>query len=71
MPRSIQMLTDPMTAADRAAVKQDREAWSALESRVAELEAGIREYLGEYDTPAKDYAYRAACRDKMRKLIKI
>lgn len=38
-------------------------------NRITELEAAIREYLGEYDTPAKDYAYRAACRAKLRKLV--
>lgn len=37
--------------------------------RIAELEKSIREYLGEYDTPAKDYAYRTACRDKLRTLV--
>ena len=40
-----------------------------LSARVRELEAAIREYLGEYDTPAKDYAYRAQCRERLRKLV--
>jgi hypothetical protein len=44
-------------------------ACKAQRARIAELEAAIREYLGEYDTPAKDYAYRAACRERLRKLV--
>ena len=47
-----------------------------LSRRIAELEAengalkkAIREYLGEWDTPAKDYAYRARCRERLRELV--
>lgn len=40
MPRRIQILTDPMTAADRAA-EQKREAWATLEKRIAELEEAL------------------------------
>lgn len=38
-------------------------------ARIEALESAIRECLGEYDTTAKDYLYRAHCRDKMRQLI--
>lgn len=37
----MQMLTEPMTPADRAAAKQDREAWAAMEKRITELEAAL------------------------------
>ena len=33
------------------------------------LADAVREYLGEYDTPAKDYAYRAHCREQLRKAL--
>lgn len=50
-------------------VKRDEDE-SAMRQRIAALETGIREYLSEYDTPAKDYAYRAQCRERLRALIR-
>lgn len=29
----------------------------------------VSEYLGEHDTPAKDYTYRHHCREQMRKAL--
>ena len=40
-----------------------------LINRIVALESAIREYLSEYDTPAKDYAYRALCRERLRKSL--
>lgn len=42
---------------------------AATRSALAALKEAVREYLGEYDTPSKDYAYRALCRDRLRKLV--
>lgn len=42
---------------------------AALRVALASLREAVREYLAEYDTPAKDYAYRAQCRERLRKLI--
>lgn len=39
------------------------------QARIEELEGAIREYLSEHDTPAKDYVYRAQCRERLRKLL--
>jgi hypothetical protein len=38
----MQMLTEPMTAADRAKAKSDREAWDAMERRILFLEAAMK-----------------------------
>lgn len=42
MPRQLHMLTEPMTPADRAQAKSEREAWDALEARLKECEATLR-----------------------------
>ena len=36
-------------------------------AEIERLREIIREYLGEYDTPAKDFGYRASCREKLRR----
>lgn len=41
MPRKLHLLTEPITLAERAAKKQEREAWKALEDRTAVLEAAL------------------------------
>lgn len=33
------------------------------------LARAVKEYLGEHDTAAKDYAYRHQCRERMRKAL--
>lgn len=38
----MQMLTEPMTPADRAQAKAEREAWDALERRILFLEAAMK-----------------------------
>ena len=35
----MQMLTEPMSAAHRAQIKAEREAWDAMEKRISQLEA--------------------------------
>lgn len=55
MPRSIQALTEPMTASDRALAKADRAAWKDMDRRIAEL----REALGK----ALDYCDSATHAD--------
>jgi len=42
------------------------DAIECLQAQVEVLRGMIREYLGEYDTPAKDYSYRHQCREKLR-----
>ena len=37
----IQMLTEPMTAGERAAAKAERDAWNAMEDRIARMEAAL------------------------------
>lgn len=43
MPRQLHMLTEPMTAAERAESKRERDEWNAMEKRIAELETALRE----------------------------
>ena len=46
------LLTEPMTAAERAANKREREAWDALEKRIEKLEALAARALRAVDAGA-------------------
>lgn len=39
MPLGVTHFPEPMTASERAAIKNEQEAWRAMEKRIAELEA--------------------------------
>ncbi len=51
----MQMLTEPMTAAERAQAKAEREAWDAKDKHIAVLEAKVRAWEDWYEGVVADF----------------
>ena len=52
MPIGVTHISEPMSAADRAAAKDERASWDAMEKRIAELEARISALIAGSILPA-------------------
>lgn len=54
---------------DRLSLDEIIAELDSLQAQVEVLKSVLSEYLGEYDTPAKDYLYRNLCRERLREAL--
>lgn len=52
--------------ADEKDIERLHAELATVRAETERLRGMIREYLGEHDTPAKDFGYRARCRENLR-----